>query len=274
MPWLALTLQLDAGAAEAFSEALLEAGAQSVSLENIEAGTQALAALLRLESDPQSMVLDAARAAAIAPPAFSTARVEDEDWVRASQAQFAPIEIGTRLWIGPSWCKPPASRTAVHLDPGLAFGTGSHPTTKLALDFLEKSIHGGESVLDYGCGSGILAIAAAKLGAARIDAVDLDPQALETTAANARANRVAVRAALPGAAAPACYDIVVANILAQPLIMLAPLLAARSAPRGRIALSGILDAQAAEVAAAYAPWFGMSVSLADAGWALLEGGRR
>jgi ribosomal protein L11 methyltransferase len=129
-------------------------------------------------------------------------------------------------------------------------------------------------VLDYGCGSGILAIAAAKLGAARIDGIDLDPQAVEITAANARANRVVLRAALPEALPPANYDIVVSNILAQPLIVLAPLLAARAAPRGRIALSGILQSQSAEVMAAYAPWFSMQNRPDEDSWALLEGVRK
>jgi ribosomal protein L11 methyltransferase len=141
------------------------------------------------------------------------------------------------------------------------------------LQFLERTLRGGESVLDYGCGSGILAIAAAKLGARKVDAVDLDPQALETTAANARANGVAVRVAAPEALPAARYDIVVSNILAQPLMLLAPLLASRTAPGGRIALSGILESQAEEVARAYAGCFDMTAS-AEEGWALLEGLRR
>jgi ribosomal protein L11 methyltransferase len=162
----------------------------------------------------------------------------------------------------------------VRLDPGLAFGTGSHPSTRLVLAFLEAEVHGGESVLDYGCGSGILAIAAAKLGAVLVDGVDVDPEALDTAAANARANGVRLRLALPGEPLRSEYDIVVANILAQPLILLAPLLAARTAAAGRIALSGILAEQAAEVAAAYDPFFACSASRALDGWALVEGRRR
>jgi ribosomal protein L11 methyltransferase len=144
----------------------------------------------------------------------------------------------------------------------------------LVLGFLDKTIQGGERVLDYGCGSGILAIAASKLGAARVDGVDLDPQAVETANANARTNGVELRATLPEALPAAIYDIVVSNILAQPLILLAPLLAARTAPLGRIALAGILESQAADVSNAYAPWFHMETTSLDDGWALLTGVRQ
>jgi ribosomal protein L11 methyltransferase len=266
MPWLALTVEVERAAAEAFSDALLEAGAQSVSLE---AGL--LYAILEPHADAQAVISSAARAASMQPPRFTASRLDDQDWVRASQAQFAPVAIGARLWVGPTWHEPPPERIAVRIDPGLAFGTGTHPSTRLVLGFLEREIRGGERVLDYGCGSGILAIAAARLGAAQVDAVDLDPQAVETTAANARANGVRLNAALPDALAAAAYDIVLANILAQPLIVLAPLLAERGE---RIALSGILEEQAAEVGAAYEPWFRMQVADTDAGWALLTGARK
>ena len=269
MPWLALTLSIEGAAVEAFSDALLEAGAQSVSLEGIQ--NRKLAALLAPDSEPEALVAYAARAAGIAPPAFKIETVADQDWVRASQAQFAPLDVGVRLWIGASWHRPPAGRIAVRIDPGLAFGTGSHPSTRLALGFLEKEIGGGERVLDYGCGSGILAIAAAKLGARQVDAVDIDPVAMETARANALANAVALTAALPDALPAADYDVVVANILAQPLIELAPLFARRGA---RVALSGILETQAAEVARAYAPWFDMLIGDPDEGWVLLAGARK
>jgi len=275
MPWLELSLELDPAAAEAFSEALLEAGALSVALGNLDAARPTLHALLSRGCDPRRLVAAATELAGLAAvPAFSMAEIADEDWVRNSQAQFAPSEIGARLWIGASWHRAPAGRVAVQIDPGLAFGTGAHPTTRLVLLFLERTIRGGESLLDYGCGSGILAIAAGKLGAARIDGVDLDPEAVETAAANARANRVALRAALPEALPAATYDIVVSNILARPLIVLAPLLAARAAPRGRIALSGILEPQAAEVLAAYVPWFEIQIAHTQDGWALLAGIRK
>lgn len=275
MPWLALTVVADGAQVEALSEALLDGGAQSVCVDAIEAQRPSLTALLGTDADAAALLEAAARACGLAEtPAFQLTRIDDEDWVRRSREQFAPLSVGARLWVGPSWHEPPAGvPAALRLDPGLAFGTGSHPSTRLVLQFLERTLHGGESVLDYGCGSGILAIAAAKLGARKVDAVDLDPQALETTAANARANGVAVRVAAPEALPAARYDIVVSNILAQPLMLLAPLLASRTAPGGRIALSGILESQAEEVARAYAGCFGMTAS-AQEGWALLEGLRR
>jgi ribosomal protein L11 methyltransferase len=274
MPWHALELEVAAAAAEALSEALLESGAQSVALENLESPRQKVVALLAHGADPRQVLSEAARRAAMPVPAYTLSDVADDDWVRRSQAQFAPTEIGARLWIGPTWHEPPPGRLAVRLDPGLAFGTGTHPTTRLVLAFLERHLRGGERVLDYGCGSGILAIAAAKLGAARVDAVDVDPQAVETAADNARANGVALRAALPEALPAARYDIVVSNILAQPLIVLAPLLAARTVAHGRLALAGILDSQAAEVIASYAPWFRMQCDDVEEGWALVAGTRK
>jgi ribosomal protein L11 methyltransferase len=266
MPWLALSVELDRAGAEAFSDALLDAGAQSVALD---AG--GVSALLRTDDDAATLVAAAARASGVEPARFSTRTLEDEDWVRASQAQFEGCSIGRRLWVGPTWREPPPGRLVLRVDPGLAFGTGSHASTRLVLEFLEQAIAGGERVLDYGCGSGILGIAAAKLGAARVDGVDLDPQALETAAANACLNGVAMQLLLPDALAPGAYDVVIANILAQPLIVLAPLLAARA---GRIALSGILREQAQEVRRAYDPWFEMEIAREDEGWALLAGSRR
>ena len=271
MPWLALSLELERATAEAFSDALLDAGAQSVALESPDAARSTVTALVGVEEDSTLLVAAASRAAGIAPPRFSIATLEDEDWVRASQAQFLPSAIGERLWIGPSWHEPPPGRVAVRIDPGLAFGTGSHATTRLILNYLEKTIAGGERILDYGCGSGILAIAAAKLGAARVDCADVDPQAVETAIANARANGVHVNAALADALPAAQYDLVVSNILAQPLIALAPLFAERGL---RVVLSGILEEQADEVIHAYGPWFQMSVTDTDAGWALLFGTKR
>ena len=275
MPWLALTLRLGPEGDEGLGDALLEAGACSVSLDGLDGGEPSLQALFAEDADAAAALARAAASLGRAAPRFALGRVEDDDWVRRTQAQFPPLRVGARLWVGPTWHEPPAGVAAVvRLDPGLAFGTGSHPSTRLVLAFLEETVRGGESVLDYGCGSGILAIAAAKLGAARVDGVDVDPEALRTAAANAQANDVALRVALPEEPLRAEYDIVVANILAQPLVLLAPLLAARTAPGGRIALSGLLAAQAAEVAAAYEPYFVCEAGRRLDGWALVEGRRR
>ena len=276
MPWLALSLEVEAARADALSDALLEAGARSVWQESSEKHTCRLALLLDIDAEPLALLSAAAESAGLEKtPRFDTTRLEDEDWVRRSQAQFAPIAIGARLWVGPSWSEPPrAAAAVVRLDPGLAFGTGSHPSTKLALGFLAKSIQGGERFLDYGCGSGILAIAAANLGASHVDAVDIDPGAVRTAAANAAANGVPMRTAVPEELAPALYDMVVSNILAQPLILLAPLLAERTRRGGCVALSGILETQAAEVAAAYLAFFDAQIAQTEDGWALVVGRRR
>jgi ribosomal protein L11 methyltransferase len=277
MPWLEITLECAAGQAEALSEALLEAGAHSVSLENAgeEWARQRLASLWDARADADALVRRAASALGLNDLSWTVATVQEQDWVRRSQAQFQPLLVGTRLWVVPSWHEIPEEASAVvRIDPGMAFGTGSHPSTRLALRFLERAIQGGERVLDYGCGSGILAIAAAKLGASETHAVDIDPQALETTAENARTNRVTVHAAHPGALGAALYDIVVANILTQPLIVLAPLLASHVATGGRIALCGILEDQAGAVRDAYAPWFALGPGAREEGWTLVEGRRR
>ena len=246
MPWLGVTLQVARAHADALSEALLEAGACSVSLDDVDAQLVTLHALLEEHASPAALLERAAGAAGLdGTLPMHLSRVPDEDWVRRSQAQFEPFTDGARLWIGPSWREPPADvRAVVRLDPGTAFGTGSHATTQLVLRHLAAEIHGGERVLDYGCGSGILAIAAAKLGAGAVAATDIDAEALRTAAANARANGVPLSVGAPEAFSSQCYDMVVANILAQPLVVLAPLLAAHTLPRGSIALSGILESQA------------------------------
>lgn len=277
MAWLSLTLEVDAAAADVLGDALLAAGAHSVIVDDPQAERCALSALLSLEASPEAALRHAAAECGLAPlPAFTIRRVEDDDWVRRTQAQFAPFAVGERLWVGASWHEPPPGSPAaiVRIDPGLAFGTGSHPSTRLALDYLAHTLRGGERVLDYGCGSGILAVSAAKLGASEVDAVDIDAQSVATTAENAVLNAVVLRAAQPEALEARTYDLVVANILAQPLILLAPLLAARCRPGGRIVLSGILASQAEEVAAAYAPFFATGVDRTIEGWALLAGVRR
>jgi ribosomal protein L11 methyltransferase len=275
MPWLALTAEVEARWADAFSDALLWAGAQSTAVEGPEGPTPRVSALLARDAEPGALVAAAAAHCGLTPPPpFALTQLADDDWVRRTQAQFAPLEIG-RLWIGASWHAAPATaHTIVRLDPGLAFGTGSHPTTRLMLEHLERELQGGESVLDYGCGSGILAIAAAKLGARRVAAVDLDEEAVAATRDNAERNSVAVEACQPGALAPGVYDMVLSNILAQPLIVLAPLLASRTAPRGRLALAGLLATQADEVAAAYAPAFELAIAGRLEEWVLLAGRRK
>lgn len=200
------------------------------------------------------------------------AEVPEQDWVRLTQSQFTPVDITPDFWIVPTWHEPPAqARTIIRLDPGLAFGTGTHPTTRMCLRWIAR--HGSQApglgrVLDYGCGSGILAIGAAKYGATQIDAVDIDAAAVESTVLNARANQVELSAGLPERVTGR-YQTVLANILATPLKVLAPLLCSRVAPGGSLVLAGILERQADELVLAYAPWCQLQVSDAEDGWILM-----
>ena len=199
----------------------------------------------------------------------------DQDWVRITQSQFAPVPITSSFWIVPSWHEPPAAATQViRLDPGLAFGTGTHPTTRMCLRWLAQRPAGADlsRVLDYGCGSGILAIGAALMGATTLDAVDIDPAAVQATAANAAANGVALNAGLPDRAS-GIYSVVLANIRATPLKLLAPLLSGHVAAGGWLVLAGILGRQADEITAAYAPWLVLTVAASDEGWILMTGQR-
>jgi ribosomal protein L11 methyltransferase len=207
----------------------------------------------------------------------SVQAVEDQDWVRLTQSQFAPVPVTPEFWIVPSWHEPPGGATRViRLDPGLAFGTGTHPTTRMCLRWTASNAPTRSAawtrVLDYGCGSGILAIAAALHGAQAVDAVDIDPTAVESTLANARANGVTLRAGLP-AAAQGVYPLVFANILATPLKLLAPLLCAHVDQQGDLVLAGILDRQADELKAAYAPWLALQVTDAEDGWIMMTARR-
>jgi len=196
-------------------------------------------------------------------------RVEDQDWVRLTQSQFAPVEIMSDFWIVPTWHEVPAqARQIIRLDPGLAFGTGTHPTTRMCLRWIARHDLSGQRVLDYGCGSGILAIGAAKYGAQRIDAVDIDEAAVTSTQLNAEANNVQLHAGLPELAQGE-YQTVLANILATPLKVLAPLLCAHVASGGQLVLAGILERQAQELQQAYAPWVALEVADAEDGWILM-----
>jgi len=195
--------------------------------------------------------------------------VADQDWVRLTQSQFAPVEITSDFWIVPTWHEPPAqAQTTIRLDPGLAFGTGTHPTTRMCLRWIAQHGVSGQRVLDYGCGSGILAIGAAKYGARNIDAVDIDEAAVTSTVLNAEANGVSLNAGLPDQARGQ-YQTVLANILATPLKVLAPLLCSYVAGGGALVLAGILERQADELKAAYAPWMQLEVTDSEEGWILM-----
>lgn len=203
------------------------------------------------------------------------APVPDEDWVRLTQSQFAPVEITPEFWIVPTWHEPPAqARQVIRLDPGLAFGTGTHPTTRMCLRWIARRPVAAPlgRVLDYGCGSGILAIGAAKHGAQSIDAVDIDEAAVQSTGLNAEANGVQLNAGLPDRAQGA-YDTVLANILATPLKVLAPLLCAHVAEGGSLVLAGILARQSDELKEAYAPWLSLEVADSEDGWVLMTARR-
>ena len=296
--WISVTLQAEADKAEALSDALMEAGALSVSIEDADAGTEAerpqfgepghlptalwdhsrVIALFDAAADPAelgAMLAEAARAAGFdAVPPFTTETVAEQNWVQLTQSQFDPIRITDRLWIVPSWHEAPdADAINIELDPGMAFGTGSHPTTRLCLEWLCEAVVPGCSVLDYGCGSGILGIAAAKLGAGEVLGIDIDEKAVDAARDNAARNHADMR--LQHSAVPLgdAFDLVVANILTNPLCVLAPAIAARVAPGGRVALSGVLETQAAQVIEAWAPYIALHVGAAHEGWIRLEGRR-
>ncbi len=295
---LELTLSIEEARAEALADALLEAGAMSVAIEDAQAETIAEQALygepglkpanhawnlnrlrVLVEAVDAEAVMAAARESFTGSlPAIETqTEVPETDWVRATQSQFPPIAIDDRIWIVPTWHEVPVPEAIViRMDPGVAFGTGTHPTTRLCLRWLAQQPMAGARVLDYGCGSGILAITAAKLGAADVTGTDIDAQALAAARANSAANQVAARYTEPSALSASTYDLVLANILSNPLKLLAPTLLALVAPRGALVLSGILERQSEDLISTFAahdPTLRLEVWATDEGWVCLAGQR-
>jgi ribosomal protein L11 methyltransferase len=295
MPFLQLTLTIGSADPEPFEDALLGAGASSITLEDAgddpvlepAPGTTPLWPSVRLKalfdaSTRHEDVLDALPERTPAQQAtFDT--IEDRPWEREWLKDFRPMRFGRRLWICPGGQRPAdtdlersTTPCLIELDPGLAFGTGTHPTTALCLEWLDGAALAGRNVIDYGCGSGVLAVAALKLGAARVLAIDIDPQALLATRDNARRNAVepALEVRLDTEATKAPADILLANILAEPLLSLASHFARLVVPGGKLVLSGILGSQAGSVAQRYAPWFDIAPAIVRDDWVRLDGTRR
>ncbi|MCO6427608.1 50S ribosomal protein L11 methyltransferase [Nitrosomonas communis] len=302
MSWVSLTIEIDATHVEILSDKLFELGALSVDIHDAAAGTEqeqplfdepgehtdevwtqaAVTALFEQDTNIPVIMQMITQALELATqPEYRLSCIQEQDWVKLTQAQFDPIKISSRLWIVPTWHQPPDS-TAINLilDPGRAFGTGSHPTTQLCLCWLDRNIQASETVLDYGCGSGILAIAALKLGASCVIGIDIDANAIAASCDNAALNQCNPEKILFSTtldSLPAKREVneqvdkVVANILANPLIMLAPILMHAVRTGGSIALSGILEEQASEVIDSYRPWFDMDIADKREGWVLLTG---
>lgn len=293
MSWQSVSFLTDAAHAESICDALIEAGALAASIEDADAGSpdekpqfgepgslttpgwdhSRVVALFEPDADGPAMVAEAAAQIGLGEvPACEVQTVEEQNWVQLTQSQFDPIRVSERLWIVPSWHESPdPAAVNLVLDPGMAFGTGSHPTTRLCLEWLEREVYAGANVLDYGCGSGILAIAAARLGAASVAGVDIDPQAVEAARANAERNGVSALFADSAEPVAGEYDLVVANILSNPLRVLAPAICAHVRSGGRLALSGILREQADEIIAIYAQWIPLQVADVREDWVCLAG---
>jgi ribosomal protein L11 methyltransferase len=293
MSWQNVSFLTDASHAEPMCDVLLDIGALSASIEDADAGTVAekpqfgepgsvnspgwersrVVALFEPGADIAALLAQASQAIGLAGvPDWVVEEVAEQNWVQLTQSQFDPIRVSERLWIVPSWHdSPDPDAVNLILDPGMAFGTGSHPTTRLCLEWLERNVASGCTVLDYGCGSGILAIAAARLGAARVAGVDIDPQAVVAAQANAERNGVTALFADSTQPVAGEYDLVVANILSNPLRVLAPAICAHVRSGGRLALSGILREQADEIIAIYAQWLPMQVADVREDWVCLAG---
>jgi ribosomal protein L11 methyltransferase len=295
MPYQQITIAVNDHLAERLADALMEHGALSAAIEDAYAGTEneqaifgepgmpaeqiwqqsKVIALFGEHDEAAAAVKAAAQECGLKDLSYDSETLEDQDWVRLTQSQFDPIQISERLWITPSWHKAPAGNAVnLQLDPGLAFGTGSHPTTRLCLKWLDTQLKGGESVLDYGCGSGILTIAALKLGAGSAVGVDIDEQAIRASNGNAAQNNVQAHFYLPDGLPQGQFDVVVANILANPLRMLGEMLAARTKQGGRIVLSGLLAEQSEELGEIYSQWFDIEPAETEEGWARLSGVKR
>ena len=297
MDWQRLRVRVPAADAEAIADALLEAGALAVDLADADAGTDAerplfgepggdppgawddnlVSGLFAGETDLDPVVAAIRACAGRTTTAVDIESVPERDWVRHTQSQFEPIAISSRLWIVPTWCEPPAgAQIVIRLDPGLAFGTGSHATTRLCLRWLDQHVTPGVSVVDYGCGSGVLAIAARLFGAGTVVGIDIDPRAVIASRANAASNAVdaVFLDAETNTATLAPADVVVANILSNPLRVLAPLISGLCRPGGAVVLSGILAEQWQSVASAYEPWIELEPVIEDDGWVCLWGTKR
>lgn len=295
MAWISLKIAAQDNTADLISDTLMAQGALSAIIEDANADTldeqpifgepgdpppgiwqqNLVSALFDQDVDVAAIMADLQHATRLSNLVYSIEIIEEQDWVRATQSQFDPIKITDDLWIVPTWHDAPnANALNIVLDPGLAFGTGSHATTHLCLAWLKKTVLPNHTVLDYGCGSGILAIAAKKLGAAEVVGTDIDPQAIQSSLYNAEQNHVQAAFFHASLYQSKAFDIVVANILSSALSVLAPALATSCKSGGKIALSGILKEQAADVAAIYAQWFNMDSPQTMDAWVLLTGTKK
>jgi ribosomal protein L11 methyltransferase len=298
--WLLLKIQANEQNADLISDALMEIGALSASIEDANAETAAEQAIfgepssadihypppgiwqqnivtaMFAEATDISQIISALKLTTKIPQFhFNTEIIAEQDWVRATQAQFDPIKITDKMWIVPTWhTTPNADAINIVLDPGLAFGTGSHPTTSLCLQWLCEQMLDKKSVLDYGCGSGILAIAAKKLGACPVNGVDIDLQAIVSSNYNAQQNQVEIEFFDANTFTQQTFDIVVANILSSALIVLAPVLSKYCKTGAKLALSGILEPQSETLIARYSEWFNMDAPQQKDAWILLTGTKR